>query len=258
MPIYQNICKIGLMFIASVEFIGRFILFLLDAVKKIFTKDQYYDIIFKRFLEIGFNSLFIIAMTSFFAGAVLALQSYSGFSKFNAESSIPIIVVLSITRELGPVLGGLMLTARIGSAIAAEIASMRVSEQIDALQTLSVNPIKYIVSPRIIAVIFAMPLLIIIADIFGVMGGYAISVYYLHFSSGNYINATINFVESFDVISGMIKSSIFGLTIVWISCFTGFYAKNGASGVGKATIQAVTTASIAIFILNYILTAIMF
>lgn len=197
-------------------------------------------------------------MTAFFTGAVLALQSYNGFSRFNAEGSIPIVVVLSLTRELGPVLGGLMVAARVGASIAAEIGTMKVTEQISAMKTLSVNPMRYIVAPRIFAGIFAMPLLVLIADIIGILGGYVISVHYLGFSSGSYLKNTFQYLNISDINSGLIKAAIFGFFITTISSFNGYNAFGGAEGVGRATTNAVVSSSILILLLNYFITSVLF
>ncbi len=214
--------------------------------------------LFKQCIEIGYYSLPVVGMTAIFTGAVLALQSYSGFSRFNAESSIAIVVVLSITRELGPVLAGLMVAGRIGAAYAAEIGTMRVTEQIDALVTLSTDPYKYLVLPRLIAGLTMLPLLVLIADIIGVFGGYLVSIHELGFSPGPYLKSTFDFLETKDVVSGLIKAGVFGFLIALMGCYHGFNSKGGAQGVGAATTHAVVSASILILLSNYFLTALLF
>ena len=238
--------------------VGALVLFANKAVMPIISPPWYGKQIIRQMIDIGFYSLPVIGMTAIFTGAVLALQSYSGFSRFSAESSIPTVVVLSITRELGPVLAGLMVAGRIGAACAAEIGTMRVTEQIDALITLSTNPFKYLVFPRLIAGIITLPFLVLIADIIGVMGGYLVSVYKLGFSAGPYINNTLQFLEFHDVISGLVKASVFGFIITLMGCYHGYYSKGGAQGVGSATTHAVVSASILILLSNYILTEIFF
>ena len=218
----------------------------------------YFGLILRQFISIGYYSLPVVAMTAFFSGAVLALQSYTGFSRFSAESSIATVVVLSITRELGPVLAGLMVAGRVGAAIAAEIGTMRVTEQIDALFTLSTEPVKYLVIPRVIAAVISMPCLVFIGDIIGVMGGYLVSVYKLGFNSSNYIINTVQYLESMDVISGLVKSAVFGFIIAVMSCYHGFYSDKGAKGVGAATTNAVVSSSILILISNYLITELFF
>ena len=224
-----------------------------------FAKRPFYmGLIAKQLVTIGYYSLPVVAMTAFFSGAVLALQSYTGFSRFSAESSIATVVVLSITRELGPVLAGLMVAGRVGASIAAEIGTMRVTEQIDALFTLSTDPIKYLVGPRVIAAIITLPCLVLVGDIIGVMGGYLISTYKLGFNSTSYIISTVEYLESMDVISGLVKAAAFGFIIAIMSCYHGYFSGKGAKGVGAATTSAVASSSILILISNYLITELFF
>ena len=224
-----------------------------------FAKRPFYiGLIAKQLIIIGYYSLPVVAMTAFFSGAVLALQSYTGFSRFSAESSIATVVVLSITRELGPVLAGLMVAGRVGASIAAEIGTMRVTEQIDALFTLSTDPIKYLVGPRVIAAIITLPCLVLVGDIIGVMGGYLISTYKLGFNSTSYIISTVEYLESMDVISGLVKAAAFGFIIAIMSCYHGYFSGKGAKGVGAATTSAVASSSILILISNYLITELFF
>lgn len=209
-------------------------------------------------LQIGFYSLPVVGLTAIFSGMVLALQSYTGFSRFSAESAIATVVVLSMTRELGPVLAGLMVAGRVGSSMAAEIATMRVTEQIDALSTLSTNPFKILIFPRLFAGLCMLPILVLVADIIGVFGGYLVGVYKLGFNPGIYLQQTIKYLKAEDVISGLIKAAFFGFSISLMGCYHGFYSDRGAAGVGRATINAVVSASILILILNYTLTAFLF
>lgn len=218
----------------------------------------YPGLIYRQLISIGYFSLPVVAMTAIFSGAVLALQSYNGFSRFSAESSIATVVVLSITRELGPVLAGLMVAGRVGAAIAAEVGTMRVTEQIDALFTLSTDPIKYLVAPRVLAAVISMPCLVLIGDIIGVMGGYLVSVYKLQFNSIEYIQNTAEYLETIDVVSGLVKAAVFGFIIAIMSCYNGYYSDKGAKGVGSATTNAVVSSSILILISNYILTEMFF
>jgi phospholipid/cholesterol/gamma-HCH transport system permease protein len=218
----------------------------------------YPRLILKQLISIGYFSLPVVGLTAIFTGAVLALQSYTGFSRFNAESSIAAVVVISITRELGPVLAALMVAGRIGASTAAEIATMRVTEQIDALVTLSTNPFKYLVVPRVIAGIIALPFLVFIADIIGVYGGYLVGVHKLGFSPGNYLRNTFEFLEIKDVVTGLVKASVFGFIITLFGCYQGYYSQRGANGVGVATTNAVVTASMMILLSNYLLTEMFF
>lgn len=246
--------KIGKYTISNITKFGEVITFVLKGLINCFLPPFYPRLIFKQIMHIGYFSLPVVGLTAIFSGAVLALQSYSGFSRFNAESTIATVVVLSITRELGPVLAGLMVAGRVGASMAAEIGTMRVTEQIDALRTLSTNPFKYLVAPRIIAGIIMMPFLVLIADIIGVMGGYLVSVYSLGFSPGPYLANTFKFLEIIDVLSGLVKAGFFGFIISAIGCYFGYNSNRGAEGVGIATTNAVVTSSILILLTNYLIT----
>ena len=197
-------------------------------------------------------------LTAFFTGGVLALQIYIGGNRYGAEAIVPQIVVLGITRELGPVIAGLMVAGRVSAAIAAEIGTMRVTEQIDALTTLATNPIKYLVVPRLIAAIVSMPILVAIADSIGVFGGYVVSTASLNFNGASYIKNTVDFMTHSDVESGLIKAAVFGFIIALMGCYNGFHSKGGAQGVGAATTNAVVSSSILILAANYILTSVLF
>ena len=188
----------------------------------------------------------------------MALQSYTGFTRFNAESAIAGVVALSITRELAPVLAGLMVAGRVGASIAAEIGTMRVTEQIDALRTLSVNPFKYLIAPRVIAGTLMLPLLVLVGDIIGIYGGYIVSIYDLGFSSGGYIAQTWDTLQRMDVLSGLYKAAVFGFIVSVMGCYHGFNSGRGAQGVGTATTYAVVSASILILVFNFILTQVFF
>lgn len=250
--------QIGKKTIELTRNIGCLFLFIILTIGSSFKLPFYLKIILRQFLSIGFYSLPVVSMTAFFSGAVLALQSYIGFSRFSAESSIATVVVLSMTRELGPVLVGLMVAGRVGASIAAEIGTMRVTEQIDALYTLSTDPLKYLVFPRLIACITMLPCLVLISDIIGVMGGYLISVYKLGFNSSNYLVNSFKYLEPIDIISGLVKAASFGFIIAIISCYSGYYSGKGAKGVGNATTSAVVNSSILILVSNYLITVLFF
>ncbi|MDX2049584.1 MAG: ABC transporter permease [Rickettsiaceae bacterium] len=238
--------------------IGAISIFIFSALVSLLRRPFFLKQFIDQLLFIGFYSLPVVGMTAFFSGAVLALQSYNGFARFSAESSIATVVVLSITRELGPVLAGLMVAGRVGASIAAEIGTMRVTEQIDALYTLSTNPIRYLVTPRIIAGLISLPLLVLIGDVIGIMGGYLVSVYKLNFNSAGYIANTLKYLEYMDVLSGLAKAAVFGFIISSMSCYCGFYCEKGARGVGEATTRAVVLSSILILLSNYFLTEFFF
>lgn len=249
---------IGRLFLRFLETVGRVSLFAWHAVSAGLGRPWFPRQIWRALVEIGYYSLPVIGLTAIFTGAVLALQTYSGFSRFSAESSIPIVVVLSITRELGPVLAGLMVAGRIGASYAAEIGTMRVTEQVDALTTLSTDPYKYLLFPRLLAGVLMLPMLVLVADIIGVFGGYLVSIHELGFNPSTYLKNTADYLEVKDVMSGLIKSAVFGFIITLMGCYHGFNSRGGAQGVGAATTQAVVSASMLILLFNYLLTALLF
>mgnify|MGYP001208774249 CR=1 FL=1 len=252
------LASIGRTVIAFFATIGRISLFAALAVLHCFKPPFYGRLLGRQLVEIGYYSLAVVGLTAIFTGMVLALQSYTGFTRFNAEGAIASVVVLSITRELAPVLAGLMVAGRIGAAMAAEIGTMRVTEQIDALTTLSTNPFKYLVAPRLIAGILMLPILVLIADIIGVFGGYLVGIYKLGFNPSVYLERTWDILKPIDVISGLVKAAIFGFLISLMGCYHGYHSRGGAQGVGAATTNAVVSASVSILAFNYIITEFFF
>ncbi|MBQ8672021.1 MAG: ABC transporter permease [Alphaproteobacteria bacterium] len=238
--------------------LGYFSQFVARAVYNCFMPPFYFKLFGKQFLNMGFYSLPVVGLTTLFAGMVIAIQTYSGFSKYGAESAVATVVLISVTRELAPVLSALMVAGRIGAAMAAEIGTMRVTEQIDALITLSANPFRYLIAPRLWAGVVVMPLLVLFGDIIGIFGGYVVGVYKLDFNPANYINATMQSLQAIDVISGMVKAGVFGFIISMMGCYHGYRSKGGAQGVGEATTNAVVASSILILIFNYLLTEVFF
>ncbi len=238
--------------------IGRLSAFVGRSILHCITPPFFPSQLARQIIDIGYYSLPVVGMTALFTGMVLALQSYTGFTRFNAEGAIAGVVVLSITRELAPVLAGLMVAGRVGAAIAAEIGTMRVTEQIDALKTLSVNPFKYLIAPRVIAGTLMLPLLVLIGDVIGVFGGYIVAIYSLGFSPANYLIQTWDVLEYMDVMSGLYKAAAFGFIVSIMGCYHGFNSQRGAQGVGAATTNAVVSASILILIFNYVLTQVFF
>ena len=249
---------IGRVVLATLLEIGRLSEFTWQAVRHTLLPPFFFRQILLQMLRIGYFSLPVVALTAFFTGGVLALQIFYGGDELNSEAVVATIVALGITRELGPVMAGLMVAGRVSSAIAAELGTMRVTEQIDALVTLSTNPFKYLVAPRLIAAVLTLPLLVVIADIIGIFGGYVVSVESLGFNGAVYIKNTVDFLELDDVTSGMIKSAVFGFIIALMGCFQGFHSRGGAQGVGRATTNAVVTASILILAANYVMTSFFF
>lgn len=237
---------------------GRAALFFRDVIVQGFSPPYYPRMIFWQMVRIGYNSLPVVGLTAFFTGAVLALQIYIGGSRFNAESIVASIVALGITRELGPVIAALMVAGRVSASIAAEIGTMRVTEQIDALVTLSANPFKYLVMPRILAGLLTLPILVAIADTVGIFGAYVVATQSLGFNGATYIKNTVDFIEIQDVVSGLVKAAVFGFIIAFQGCYHGFYSRGGAQGVGQATTSAVVSASIFVLAANYLLTSLIF
>lgn len=249
---------LGRFFIKFLLKIGGVSIFIYDTVRIGMRPPWYGYQIFKQIIKIGYFSLPVVGLTAIFTGMVLALQSYTGFARFSAEGAVATVVVLSMTRELGPVLAGLMVAGRVGASIAAEIGTMRVTEQIDALFTLAANPFRYLVFPRVIAGIIVMPFLVLVTDLIGVLGGYLIGVKQLGFNSSNYMQQTLKYLKFSDVSSGLIKAGVFGMIITIMGCYHGYNSGRGAEGVGKATTNAVVSSSIMILFMNYILTNFLF
>lgn len=213
--------------------------------------------ILKQIRFIGARSLFVIVLTAGFTGMVLGLQGYYTLAKFGSEGMLGTAVALSLIRELGPVLSALMVTGRAGSAIAAEIGIMRISEQIDALETMALDPYKYLISPKFIAAMISMPLLCAIFDVVGIYGGWLVGVKLLGVNPGAYFTEMYRSVEWKDVWSGFVKSYSFGIIIAWVSCYKGYYAGHGAEGVSKATTESVVLTSVLILVWDYFLTSVL-
>lgn len=222
-------------------------------------RPPFYGRLFLRaFVEVGYFSLPVVALTAVFSGMVIALQSYTGFSRFGATSAIAYIVLVAEVRELAPVLAGLMVAGRVGAAMAAELGTMRVTDQIDALTTLSTEPMKYLVAPRLLAGILALPLLVLVADTLGVMGGWIVATAKLGFNSEMYLANSLNFLQTSDVTVSLVKASVFGFLVSLMGCYHGYSSRGGAQGVGAATTSAVVSASILILACDYVLTELFF
>jgi phospholipid/cholesterol/gamma-HCH transport system permease protein len=256
--ILNPVAALGRGVLGALQATGALVLFALQGISHLFRPPFYGRLFLRHVIEIGYFSLPVVAMTAIFTGMVLALQTYTGFARFNAEGAVANVVVLSITRELGPVIAGLMVAGRIGASFAAEIGTMRVTDQIDALTTLSTNPMKYLVAPRLLAGTVALPFLVIIADTLGVMGGWLIGTAKLGFSSAGYLRATLDFMQTMDVVSGLVKASVFGFVIALMGCWCGYNSRGGAQGVGAAATSAVVISSILILALDYIITEMFF
>lgn len=254
----KALAAIGAAFLGSLATTGRIVIFALSALATAFSPPFYLRAILRQMLHIGYFSLPVVGLTAIFTGMVLALQSYTGFSRFAAESAVATVVVLSVTRELGPVIAGLMVAGRVGAAMAAEIGTMRVTDQIDALTTLSTDPLRYLVFPRLLAGAVTLPLLVLVADIIGVFGGYLVGAYKFGFNPAAYLARTQQYLETSDVVSGLVKAAVFGFIVALMGCYHGYYSRGGAQGVGQATTYAVVSASILILVFDYGITQALF
>jgi len=249
--------RIGLAAARFIKAAGAMAIMLLLTIRYAVTPPFKLKNIFKQMEFVGVQSLFVVILTGSFTGMVLALQGYNALKRFGAESLVGPTVALSMARELGPVLTGLMVTGRAGSAMATELGTMRVTEQIDAIETMAINPIRYLVVPRILSGILMFPVLTVVTSFVGVVGGYIIGVKMLGINPGVYIGRTIDFVNIGDLFSGLAKSVVFGLITTLVACYHGYHAKGGAEGVGKAATGSVVTASVMILISDYIISSLM-
>jgi phospholipid/cholesterol/gamma-HCH transport system permease protein len=252
------LAAIGAVFLTFLAATGRLVLFAGSALATLFTPPFYLRAILREMINIGYFSLPVVGLTAIFTGMVLALQSYTGFSRFSAEGAVATVVVLSVTRELGPVISSLMVAGRVGAAMAAEIGTMQVTDQIDALTTLSADPLRYLVLPRLLAGVITVPMLVVVADIIGVFGGYLVGVYKLNFNPQAYLIGTREHLETSDVVHGLVKAAVFGFIIALMGCYHGYHSRGGAEGVGRATTHAVVSASILILVVDYLITAAFF
>ena len=252
------LARLGRSVLGMLAAVGRIAMFAGAIVSHVFRPPFYPREFAQQLLQIGWLSLPVVGLTALFTGGALALQIYAGGARFNAESVVPSIVAIGMARELGPVLGGLMVAARVASSIAAEIGTMKVTEQIDALVTLSTNPLKYLAVPRVLAATLSMPVLVAVGDAIGIMGGWLVGVTRLDFNSSTYIFNTGQFLETWDVGSGLVKGAAFGFIVALMGCHHGMNSGRGAQGVGRATKAAVVAASVLILAANYVLTEVFF
>ena len=249
---------VGHMFYRLLVEAGQMVMMLVSAMTWLPRPPLKLALIFKQMEFVGVKSTTVVMLTGASTGAVLALQTYYGFSKFNAETMVGAIVTLSMARELGPVLTALMVTARAGSGMATELGTMRVTEQIDALEVMAANPIKHLVVPRLVASVLMLPILTVISVFVGVFGGYMIGVKLLRINPGLFMSKVYEIVELSDLLNGLVKSACFGLILSLVGCYKGFATTGGAEGVGRAATEAVVLASVLILISDYFLTALMF
>lgn len=256
--IAASLAAIGRPALAGLAAVGRVTLFAAQIVSHLFRPPFYAREFSHSLLQIGWFSLPMVGLTALFTGGALALQIYSGGARFDAEAVVPSIVAIGMARELGPVLGGLMVAARVASSIAAEIGTMKVTEQIDALVTLSTHPLKYLAVPRVLAATLAVPVLVAVGDSIGIAGGWLVGITRLDFNSATYLKTTVEFLEVWDVGSGLVKGAAFGFIVALMGCYFGMNSQRGAQGVGAATKSAVVSASVLILAANYLLTEVFF
>jgi len=238
--------------------LGNAGLFLYETLHILFTSKLKIKKYIYQLQHIGVNSISVVALTGACVGGVLAYHTFNALQRFNGERFISPIVFISMAREFGPVLSAIMVAGRAGSAMTAEIGTMKISEQVDALKTLCINPKQYLVVPRILAATTIMPFLSLFCTIFGVMAGYIVAVYMLGVNPELYIKQIKEFAEMFDITSGLIKATCFGFLLSWIATYKGYITRGGAKGVGISTTQSVVYACLAIFIADYVLTALLF
>ncbi len=252
------LAALGRQVLGLLALVGRVTIYAGETLSHIVRPPFYPKELLQQIWFIGYLSLPVVGLTALFTGGALALQIYAGGARFNAESVVPSIVAIGMVRELGPVLGGLMVAGRVAASIAAEIGTMRVTEQIDALVTLSTHPMKYLTVPRVVAAVLTVPVLVAIGDVIGIMGGFLVGVTRLDFNAAAYMTNTIDFLETSDVVSGLVKAAVFGFIVALMGCYHGMNSGRGAQGVGRATTNAVVSSSIMILASNYVLTEVFF
>jgi phospholipid/cholesterol/gamma-HCH transport system permease protein len=250
--------SIGRLLISALAAIGRVAIFAFTTISRAVRPPYYPARLVEQLMQIGWFSLPVVGMTAIFSGAALAQQTFTAGSRFNATSTVPAIVVLAMVRELGPVLVGLMVAGRVSSAMAAELGTMRVTEQLDALSTLRTDPYRYLIAPRLIAALIALPIMVLAANAIGIFGGYFVAVYKLDFNAINYLEITRQYLTATDLQMALVKSAFFGFFIALMGCYHGFRAQGGAAGVGRATTDAVVSAFIMILLSNMIITLMAF
>ncbi len=255
---FALLARLGAAVLGLMASLGRITLFTLSAFSHMVRPPYYAREVLNALIQVGWMSLPVVGLTAIFTGGALALQIYAGGARFNAEAVVPQIVAIGMVRELGPVLVGLMIAARVTSSIAAEIATMKVTEQIDALVTLSTHPMKYLVAPRVLAGLLTVPLMVGVGDIIGIMGGYLVSTKSLGFNPASYMINTVNFLAAHDIYTSLLKGAAFGVIATVMGCYYGMQSGRGAQGVGRATKSSVEAAAVLILATNFVLTGVFF
>jgi phospholipid/cholesterol/gamma-HCH transport system permease protein len=257
MVLTDLIVDFGEFIIDGIDALGQFILFLIGAAWYAIIPPYKPRLIIRQIRVVGAESFFLIVLVSAFTGMVLGLQGYNELRQFGSEGALGTLVALTLVRELGPVLAALMIAARAGSAMAAELGSMQTTEQIDALTVMAINPVQYLVSPRLLAGIISFPLLTAVFDVIGIWGGFMIGVVLMGASGASYLNGIATYMSPHDIITGIIKSLVFGVVVIWVCCYKGYNAKRMATGISRATTEAVVLSSVLILAWDYFLTAIL-
>ena len=249
---------LGRLVLLALAAVGQVTKFASTTIWRALTPPYYPGKLMEQLGQLGWLSLPVVGLTAIFTGAALAQQTFTAGSRFNAQSTVPAIVVIGIVRELGPVLVGLMVAGRVSSAMAAELGTMRVTEQLDAMATLRTDPFRYLISPRLFAAVIALPLLVLVANSIGIFGGYLISVYKLGFNAAGYLSVTRHFLQAGDFAMALVKAGVFGFFIALMGCYHGFRTEGGAAGVGRSTTNAVVSAFILILLSNLLITVMAF
>ena len=258
MVLSDLIVDFGEFILDGIDALGKFNLFLLYAIWYALIPPYKPRLLLNQIRTIGASSFYLIVLVSAFTGVVLGLQGYNSLRRFGSEGALGTLVALTLVRELGPVLAALMIAARAGSAMAAELGSMQTTEQIDALTVMAINPVQYLVSPRVLAGLISFPILTLIFDVIGIWGGYLEGVVILGAQGSSYLNGIANYMKPHDIVSGIYKSLVFGVLVIWTCSYKGYNAKRMATGVSRATTEAVVLSSVLILAFDYVLTAVLF
>lgn len=257
MAIVEMTGRLGALVIDGVIRLGAFVLFLLTAMLYVLIPPFKPRLWIRQIRIIGADSLFLVILIGGFTGMVLGLQGYNTLRRFGSDGALGTVVALVLVRELGPVLAALMIAARAGSAMAAELGSMQSTEQIDALTVMAINPVQYLVSPRVLAGVISFPLLTSVFDVVGIFGGYMVGVGLMGAPSGAYFNGIAANMDGHDIMTGIYKALVFGVVVTWVCCYKGYHAERMATGVSRATTEAVVLSSALILAFDYFLTSIL-
>lgn len=249
--------RLGVFVIDGITALGNFMIFLAESLLFAVLPPYKPRLAIRQLRIIGAESFFLVGLIGLFTGMVLGLQGYNTLHRFGSEGALGTVVALVLVRELGPVLGALMVTARAGSAMAAELGSMQATEQVDAITVMAINPLQYLVSPRLLAGLISLPLLVGMFDVIGIWGGYAVGVGLMGAPAGPYLNGIASNMSGHDIMTGIVKSLVFGLVVMWVCCYKGYHAQRMATGVSRATTEAVVLSSVLILAWDYFLTSIL-